>query len=199
MHLETHRLAQRFDRPPARGAFFEPADHLVDAESALHFELAVTAVARTIDARRRDIGAENIDRPAEPLLGLFGEKHGERIDFLAGGAARRPDSQPPGLLAALGKLGQRMALEQVERRPVAEEIGFVVEQRFDHLLRQARLGAHDENGDELVERGDLALAHQRGKRGLDAPAAAQGQLLSGTRLEQAGEDATRAVAYLHES
>ena len=35
------------------------------------------------------------------------------------------------------------------------------------------------------------------KRGLDAPAAAHRQLLAGARLEQAGEDAARAVAYLH--
>ena len=80
-----------------------------------------------------------------------------------------------------------MALEHVERRAVAEEVGFVVEQRLDDLLRQARLLAHDEDGDELVQRADAALAHQRRQRGLDPPAAAQRQLLAGTRFEQAGE------------
>ena len=92
---------------------------------------------------------------------LLGEQHRQRIDFLAGRAARRPDAQPLRLRAALGQLGQRMALEQVERRAVAEEIGLVVEQRLDHLLRQAWLLAHDEDGDQLVERGDAALAQQR--------------------------------------
>ena len=90
-----------------------------------------------------------------------------------------------------------MALEQVERRAVAEEIGFVVEQRFDDHLRQARLLAHDEDGDQLVERADRAFAQQRRKRGLDPPAAAHRQLLAGARLEQTGEDAAGTVAYLH--
>ena len=90
-----------------------------------------------------------------------------------------------------------MRCSSVERRAVAEEIGFVVEQRLDDHLRQARLLTHDQDGDELVERGDPALAQQRRKRGLDPPAPAHGQLLSGPRFEQAGEDSARAVAYLH--
>ena len=57
--------------------------------------------------------------------------------------------------------GSACLRQQVERRAVAEEIGFVVEQRLDHLARQARLPAHDEDGDQLVERGDAALAQQR--------------------------------------
>ena len=44
---------------------------------------------------------------------------------------------------------------------------------------------------------NAALAQQRRQRGLDPPAAAHRQLLAGARLEQAGEDAARAVAYLH--
>ena len=48
--------------------------------------------------------------------------------------------------------GNRIALKHVERRAIAEEVGLVVEQSFDDHLRQARLLAHDENGDEFVER-----------------------------------------------
>ncbi len=50
--------------------------------------------------------------------------------------------------------------KQVERRAIAEEIGFVVEQSLDHLVRERRLLAHHEDGDELVERCDPALAKQ---------------------------------------
>ena len=77
-------------------------------------------------------------------------------------------------MTPLCQLRQRIALQQVKRRAVAEEIGFVVQQRFDDLLRQARLLAHDENSDQLIERGNPTLAHQGGQRGLDPPAAAHG-------------------------
>src|SRR6478672_82872 len=90
-----------------------------------------------------------------------------------------------------------MALEHVERAAVAEEISLVVEQSLDHLLRQAWFLTHDENGDELVERGDPPLAEQRRQRGLNPPAAAHRQLLAGTRLKEAGENSTGAIAQLH--
>src|SRR5213075_2647626 len=89
-----------------------------------------------------------------------------------------------------------MALEKIERRPVAEEIGFVVEQRLDDLLRQARLLTHDKNGDQLVESRDPALAQERAQRRFDPPAAAHRQLLAGTRLEQSREDSARTVTDL---
>jgi hypothetical protein len=94
----------------------------------------------------------------------------------------------------LRQLRQSVALQEIERGAVAEEIGFVVEQRLDHLLGQARLLAHHEDRDQLVERGDSAFAQQRRKRGLDAPAAIHRQLLAGARLEQAGENSAGAVA-----
>ena len=94
-----------------------------------------------------------------PLLRILGEQHRQRIDFLPGRAAGRPDAQALALGAAGRELGQRIALEQVERRAVAEEIGFVVEQGFDHLLRQTWLLTHDQDGDQLVERGDGAFTH----------------------------------------
>src|SRR6185312_5646438 len=90
-----------------------------------------------------------------------------------------------------------MALQHVERRAIAEEIGFVVEERFDDLFRQARLLAHDEDGDEFIEGRDSPLAQQRRQRGLDPPAATQGQLLPGARLQEARENPAGAVAYLH--
>src|SRR4051812_45773835 len=90
-----------------------------------------------------------------------------------------------------------MTLKHVERRPVAEEIGFVIEQSLDNLLRQARLPSHDKNRNQLVECRDPPLPQKRRERGFDSPAAAHRQLLSGTRLEQASEDPAGAVAYLH--
>src|SRR5687768_5905295 len=102
-----------------------------------------------------------------------------------------------GLRPALRELGERVAREQVERSAVAEEIGFVVEQGLDHLLRQAGLLSHDEDGDQLVEAGNAALAQQRGQRRLDPPAAAHGQLLAGSRFEKSRKDAAGAFAYLH--
>src|SRR5215210_2620865 len=95
------------------------------------------------------------------------------------------------------KFGQRVAREQVERRAVAEEIGLVVEQSLDHLLRQARLLSHDQDGNQLVEAGYAALAQQRGQRRLDPPAAAHCQLLTGSCFQEPRKDAAGAVAYLH--
>ena len=100
-------------------------------------------------------------------------------------------------MVALGKLRQRIAANKIERRPVAEEIGLVVEQSFDHLLRQIRLLAHDQDGDQLVQCTDSALTKQSGERSLDPPPSAHRQLLAGARFEQAGEDSAGAVADLH--
>ena len=61
-----------------------------------------------------------------------------------------------------------MSLKQVERGPVSKEISFVIEQRFDDPLRQIRLFAHDQDGDELIERSDFALTHQRRNQGLQS-------------------------------
>ena len=99
----------------------------------------------------------------------------------------------------VGERGERGLAHLVERRAVAEEIGLVVEQRLDHALRQRRLLAHDEDGDELVERHDPALAQQRRQRGFDPPAAAHRQLLPGARFEETSENTERTVAYLHEA
>ena len=73
----------------------------------------------------------------------------------------------------------------------------MVEQRLDHRVGEPRLGARDDATDQRVERGAAILAEQRPQRGLDPPATADRQLLPGARLEQAGEDADGAVAYLH--
>src|SRR5947209_16453857 len=195
--LQTHVLAERLNRAPAFGRLLEPFDHLADGEAALHFELAVHASASAIDAFVRHVGAEDVDGPAAPLLGLFGKKHGERIDLLTGGAARRPDAQPLRLLAPLHELGKRVPLKHVERSTVAEEIGFVIEQCLDHFLGQARLLSHDEDRDEFIERGNAAFAQETGECGLDPPAAAHRQLLASPRLEQSRENPAGAIAYLH--
>src|SRR6185369_1170088 len=195
--LVAHRLAQRLDRPPAVGTLLEPFDHLVDAEAALDLELGVAAAPRAVDAGVRHVGPEDIDGPSDPLLGLLGEQHRERIDFLAGRAARGPDPDPAILLPPHVQLGQGIARQQIERRAVAEEIGFVVQQGLHDLLGQARFAAHDEDGDQLVEGRDSALPEQSRKRGLDPPPAAHCQLLAGPRLEQPGQDSTTTVADLH--
>src|SRR5574338_745057 len=197
VHLEAYRLAQRLDGAPAVAALLEPLDHLVDSKAALHLELRIDAVAGAVDARSGDVGAEDVDRPALPLVGLVGEQHRQGIDFLAGRAAGRPDADSLALLAPRVELWERVAAEQVERRRVAEEIGLVVEQGFDHLLRQARLLPHDTDGDQLIQGRDAACPHQRGKRRLDAPSPVHRQLLTGAGLEEPGEDPARAVAYLH--
>src|SRR3546814_10134715 len=83
----------------------------------------------------------------------------------------------------------RSVQNQVERGAVAVEIGFIVEQRIDHLFGETGFPAGDEGGDELVQRADGALSHQRLQRRLDAPAAADRQLLAGPGFEQALQDA----------
>ena len=141
--------------------------------------------ARAIDATRRDVGAEDVDRPAAPFLRLFGKEHRERIDFLPGRAASGPDANSLRLGAALGELRQRIALEQVERRTIAEEIGFVVEQGFDDHLRQARLLAHDEDGDEFVDRPDR-LARAASSKALSRSATGGSSSVAGRCAPRAG-------------
>jgi hypothetical protein len=49
-------------------ALLEPADHLRDAEAALHFELAVVP-SRRADHRFADVRAEDVDGPAAHFTG----------------------------------------------------------------------------------------------------------------------------------
>src|SRR6185369_6324696 len=101
MLLEADGLADVLDRAPTVGAFLEPFDGLLDAEAALHLELTVDAAPRAIDAGGRNVGAEDVDRPALPFLRLLGEEHGQRIGLLARRAAGRPDLQALDVLPPL--------------------------------------------------------------------------------------------------
>src|SRR5690606_13419379 len=49
-----------------------------------------------------------------------------------------------------------------------------------------------------VEIGEAVVAHDRGERAVDAPAPGEGELLAGSRLQQAGEDAFGRAAYFHD-
>src|SRR3546814_14802520 len=73
----------------------------------------------------------------------------------------------------------------------------MVEQRIDRLFGETGCPGGDEGGDELVQRADGALSHQRLQRRLDAPAAADRQLLAGPGFEQARQDAAGGVIHLH--
>src|SRR3954470_24953581 len=92
VHLEPERLSERLNRAPSIGALLEPPDHLVDSKPALDLELAVGAGPSAVDAACRNVGAEDVDCPAAPLLRLLGEQHRQRIDFLPGRAAGGPDA-----------------------------------------------------------------------------------------------------------
>ena len=158
--LEPGRAAQGCGGAPAIVAFLEPAQHLPDAEAALDLELRIDPGFGPADYGGRDVGAEQLDRPPRPAIGLLGEHHGERVEFLAGRTAGRPDAQVAQALAALGQRRQRIGGEQLERIAVAEEIGLVIEQRLDHLGRKRRFAAHDQHRNQLIERLQPALAHQ---------------------------------------
>ena len=67
--LEADRACAAPRPPPAVAAFLEPADHLGDAEPALDLELGVVAAPGAVDHRARDVGAEDVDRPAAPFSG----------------------------------------------------------------------------------------------------------------------------------
>src|SRR6185369_12854484 len=101
MLLEANGLADVLDRAPAVRAFLEPFDRLLDAQATLHFELTVDAAARPIDAGRRNVSAEDVDRPSLPLLRFLDEEHGQRIGLLARRAAGRPDLQALDVLPPL--------------------------------------------------------------------------------------------------
>ena len=197
--LEADLPAQRLGRAPAIVAFLEPADHLGDAEPALDLELGVGAVARAVDHRaatRRCRGC----RSSSPATCAALRRTASRANRLPARSSSPPTRCGAACLSPrnLASAGSELGRQQVERLAVAEEIGFVVEQRLDDLVGERRLAAHDEDGDQFVERRDAALAEQRRQRRLDPPAPAHGQLLAGARFEQAGEDPAGAVAYLHE-
>ena len=145
--------------------------------------------------RGRDVGAQNVDRPAAPFQRLFGEQHRQRIDFPPGRATDRPDRSR--LMLALRSASSGKACGRAGRTgPVAEEVGLVVEQRLDHRCDELRLAPHHQDGDQLVERGDARSRRSAASAVPDPPSAAHRQLLAGARLEQAGKDTAGAVAYL---
>src|SRR3546814_14482946 len=65
--LEPHRAADRLDHAPARIAFLEPADGLVDGEPALDLELRIDSGAGALERRARHVRAE--DRSEERRVG----------------------------------------------------------------------------------------------------------------------------------
>src|SRR6478735_8252167 len=82
----------------------------------------------------------------------------------------------------------------IEHRAVAEEIGLVVEQRLDDLLREVRLVGLAQSSGELLERIEALFTQHAGQRGPHAPQPVGSELLSGAGLEQAGDDAERVLA-----
>ncbi len=103
---ETHHPPRFFANLPAARCFVEMAQHLGDAQPALHFELAVKPAARGADRAVGDIGAEDVDVPPVPAVFLIHEQHRHRIGFLPGRTARRPDRQTAAIAPPLGQFGQ---------------------------------------------------------------------------------------------
>src|SRR5512139_2868235 len=200
VNLEAHRIANRRGDPPLRaGLLLEPAHHLEHRQAALHLELRIEALARLLDRASRHVGAEDVDLPILPARAVLREAHRQRIDLLAGRASGAPDRELAFLGTRLLEPPQRPVDEQIEGRPITEEISLVVEQSLDHLIDQRRLPTGHERGDQLIQRRDPAIPHQRFQRRLDPPAPAHRQLLAGARLEQGREDAARRIAYFHSS
>ncbi len=183
MDLEADLSAKRLGSAPAIVAFRKPADHLGDAEPALHLELGIGSGARAIDRGARHVGTEDVDRPALPFERLVSEQHRQRIWLLTGRAARRPNFEILLGRPCLGQCRKKLTRQQVKRLAVAKEIGLVVQQCLHDQISKRRLAPHHEYGDQLVERRDSARLEQGGQRGLDPPAAAHRQLLPGARFE----------------
>src|SRR5690606_24497583 len=145
----------------------------------------------------RAVGADGLDGPAAPPSWLLGDQDRQRIGLLSGRTPGRPDREAPSALALASKLRKNPRPELVEHRPIAEEIGLVVEERFDDLLGQHGLVRLTEPVRERLERSELVLPQYAGERGADPPQAVGGEFLPGTCFEQAGDDAERVFAMVH--
>lgn len=186
---------------PAGRSLFKVAQHLGDTEAALNFELTVKAGARSADRAVRDIGAQNINRPAVPALLLILKQHGKAVHLLPGGASRAPDGQSPGLRPAAGEFGQDILWNLIKGWFVAEEIGFVVKQRLDHfggeIVVVTSASRLVQQADELINIADPVFTKDTGKRGSDTPSAAFGKVLPGAARQQVGNNLVGGLADVH--
>src|SRR6185295_19556726 len=95
---------------------------------------AVGRGAREGERRLRDIGREYAG--GRPRLG---ERHGERVRFLARRAARAPRSDAVVLSAAFPELGQHDAVDEGEMSRLAEEVRFADGELDDQVVEGVRV------------------------------------------------------------
>src|SRR3546814_15240602 len=117
-------------------------------------------------------------------------------DLLPGGDAGAPDRQAPPP-AVLPEPFLQKAANQVESGGIAKEIGFVIEQRLEHLglQRAASVGGH--RAGKRVDARDPVRPHHRGQRAFDPilPFAAPG--MAGAAQLHRGQNLRAPLPYAH--
>jgi hypothetical protein len=127
-----------------------------DAEHRLG---AVDARRCRLQRARVHVGGEDLHQPAAHPRRHLLQEHRQRVDLLAGGAARHPDAERSVRVPLREQLGQHAVLEDVERLLVAEEPGHPDEQvavEDVQLLARARQAFHV--GRQVVDARQLQAA-----------------------------------------
>ena len=153
----------------------EPAHHLRrPAGRAGPRTASRQPLARARDRAARDVGAEDVDRPARPSAASArrtaspanrppARSSSPRTRCAAGGARPRVSREPR----------QRRSRAEFEGGAVAEEKGLVVEQGVDDVVgERRRCGRRERERRARRALADAVLAKQRLQRGLDPPAPA---------------------------
>ncbi len=186
---------------PTIGRLIKMAEHLRNAQSALNLKLAVQTCPRGAHNRVRHIRAQNVDCPTAPFFLLVFEQHGEGVNLLSGGTSGAPDRNPFCVLTSAGDFRKKFVRNLIKGRLVTKEIGFVVQQRFDHFRSQVMIrgstSRYIEQTNKLIDIADIVFAKHSGESGGNAPAAAFGQMLSGPLGQKVGDDLIRGLADFH--
>ena len=159
-----HRPDLGLDLPDVAG-LVEILHQQLDRQAALHLELAVDAGPGLVEHLVREVGADDLDPPADQLVGHLLQHDGERIGLLAGGGGGAPDAQAALLGARRHRLRQHGVAEMVERHLVAEEERLVGGHRLGDLDGEALGARRLQLGDEIGDRRQPGLARHRQQAG----------------------------------
>src|SRR5690348_11559112 len=138
---ELDALAQGRLDAPALVFLVEVFGEHLNRQAALRFEMRVETAPRPVDHLGRDIGANQLHRPAGQTRALLLEDHGDGIGLLPARARGEPDAQRFSLGARFNEVRQNGFAERIEGARVTEEEGLVGRHRLDDLALQRAIEA----------------------------------------------------------
>src|SRR5262249_23091162 len=133
---ENANVAYRFIYLPRFALAFDEIALDIFGRHAGDDALVVNAVARPLQSDVAHVGAEYLYGMREPLRAhVFHELDSYRVDFLAGRAARHPDTDRFFRRAFVDYLGEHFCAERGVEMRIAEKFRYVDEDVFAERLR----------------------------------------------------------------